>query len=427
MAKHTAERLPRVAYLTGNYPAVSHTFILREIAMLRRLGFTVAACSIRQTPPAQLLGPEERAEAEQTFNVLNAARRPATLVAAQGAALRRPGRYLRALRLALTTGRPGLKGLVWQVFYFVEASVLARHLLQNRIDHLHNHFADSSANVAMIAAALADIDFSYTLHGPAEIYDPVGWHFAEKTARARFVFCISHFARSQAMLFSDPEHWPKLKIIHCGVIPENYGGAERQDPDGLHLCFVGRLTPIKGVRVLLDAFDAARQAVPGLRLTLVGDGTDRPQLERMARHHGDAIRFAGFLDQTAVADTLRTADALVLPSFAEGVPVVLMEAMASGKPVIATQVGGVSELVEDGVSGHVVPPGDAASLAEAIIALADPDRRARMGAAGRERVVTEFDIRIEAARIATLLTGGGDGDLRPPPLPLQDQDEAKAG
>jgi glycosyltransferase involved in cell wall biosynthesis len=117
----------------------------------------------------------------------------------------------------------------------------------------------------------------------------------------------------------------------------------------------------------------------------------------------------------------------VLPSFAEGVPVVLMEAMASGKPVIATQVGGVSELVEDGVSGHVVPPGDAVRLAEAIIALADPDRRARMGAAGRERVVAEFDIRTEAARIATLLTGGGDGDLRPPPLPLQDQDEAKAG
>jgi hypothetical protein len=157
-----------------------------------------------ENAPAQLLGPEERAEAERTFNVLNASRRPGTLLAAQGAALRRPGRYLRALRLALTTGRPGLKGLVWQVFYFVEASVLARHLLQNRIDHLHNHFADSSANVAMIAAALADIDFSYTLHGPAEIYDPVGWHFAEKTARARFVFCISHFARSQAMLFSDP-------------------------------------------------------------------------------------------------------------------------------------------------------------------------------------------------------------------------------
>jgi glycosyltransferase involved in cell wall biosynthesis len=169
--------------------------------------------------------------------------------------------------------------------------------------------------------------------------------------------------------------------------------------------------------VLLDAFDTARQAVPGLRLTLVGDGTDRPELERMARRHGDAVRFAGFLDQTAVADTLREADALVLPSFAEGVPVVLMEAMASGKPVIATQVGGVSELVEDGVSGHVVPPGDAASLAEAIIALADPGRRVRMGAAGRERVVTEFDIRIEAARIATLLTGGGDGDLRPPPHP----------
>jgi hypothetical protein len=128
---------------------------------------------------------------------------------------------------------------VWQVFYFVEASVLARHLLQNRIDHLHNHFADSSANVAMLAAALADIDFSYTLHGPGRDLRSGGLAFREKTARARFVFCISHFARSQAMLFSDPEHWPKLKIIHCGVIPENYGGAERQDPDGLHLSSSG--------------------------------------------------------------------------------------------------------------------------------------------------------------------------------------------
>jgi hypothetical protein len=204
MAKHTAERLPRVAYLTGNYPAVSHTFILREIAMLRRLGFTVAACSIRQTPPAQLLGPEERAEAEQTFNVLNAARRPATLVAAQGAALRRPGRYLRALRLALTDRRPGLKGLLWQLFYFAEATVLARHLLQNRDRPSAQPFRRQFGQCG--DACRRPGGYRVFLHAarPGRDLRSGGLALREKTARARFVFCISHFARSQAMLFSDP-------------------------------------------------------------------------------------------------------------------------------------------------------------------------------------------------------------------------------
>lgn len=428
---------PCVGYLTGEYPAVSLTFIQREVEALRAQGFEVVTCSIRRTPPSQHPGPAEKEAARTTFHVLEAAKRPGTFLAAQAAALARPGRWLRALGLALRTARPGLRGFFRQLFYFAEAAVLARHLRAAGASHLHNHFADSSANVAMLTSALSGIPFSYTLHGPAEIYDPLGWHFAEKTAQARFVLCISHFARSQAMLFSDPAHWGKLRIVHCGVQPARYGaagketGAERGSGEGLHLVFVGRLVPIKGVRVLVEAFGRARERVPGLRLTLVGDGTDRRHLEAMAAPHGDAISFRGFLDQDAVAKVLATADALVLPSFAEGVPVVLMEAMASGKPVIATQTGGVSELVEHGVSGHIVPPGDDAALVEAIAALADPEVRARMGKAGRARVVAEFDVDIEAARIAALLVGaGGDGvrplPLAPPPGPLPQTTEETA-
>ena len=412
---------PRLAYLTGAYPAVSHTFILREVEGLRDLGFEVLPCSIRRTPPEQRPGPAEAAEAARTFHVLETAKRPGALLSAQVAALRNPKRYFRTLALALRTARPGLKGFLWQLFYFGEATVLARHLQDRGVDHLHNHFADSSANVAMLAAALGGIGFSYTLHGPAEIYDPEGWHFREKTARARFVFCISHYARSQAMLFSDPADWPKLKIIHCGVTPERYGAgtdAAGTVQGGLHLVFVGRLVPIKGLRVLMEAFSAARDKVAGLRLTLVGDGADRTHLEALAAPYGADVRFTGYLDQEGVAESLRAADALVLPSFAEGVPVVLMEAMASAKPVIATQVGGVSELVEDGISGFVVPPGDADSLTGAIAALADPATRQRMGAAGRAKVLAEFDISREAARIAALLTGRGGDGLRPDPLPL---------
>jgi len=212
------------------------------------------------------------------------------------------------------------------------------------------------------------------------------------------------------MYFSDPADWDKLKIIHCGVTPEAYAAPERSG-DGCHLVFVGRLTAIKGLRVLLDAFGQWADRTPVLGLTLVGDGDDQPALEAMAAPLGDAVRFTGYLSQAEVAEMLATADALVLPSFAEGVPVVLMEAMASARPVIATRVAGGSELVEDGVSGFLAAPGDAAGLADRISRLAgDPALRRRMGAAGRDKVLAEFDIRKEAARIAALFRGEmGDG------------------
>jgi glycosyltransferase involved in cell wall biosynthesis len=261
----------------------------------------------------------------------------------------------------------------------------------------------------MLAAEISGIPFSYTLHGPAELFEPRHWAIGAKTARARFTACISHYARSQAMFFSDPAHWDRLPIVHCGVIPELYErSADAAEPgDGIHLVFVGRLTAIKGVRVLLEALRVARAADSGIRLTLVGDGDDRPALEALAAAMGDAVRFAGYRSQEEVANILATADVFVLPSFAEGVPVVLMEAMAAGKPVIATRIAGVPELVEDGESGLLVPPGDAASLGAAIARLAgDPAMGQRMGKAGRAKVRAEFDVRKEAAWLLSLFRGG---------------------
>jgi glycosyltransferase involved in cell wall biosynthesis len=264
----------------------------------------------------------------------------------------------------------------------------------------------------MIAARMAGLPFSFTLHGPAELFDPEGWHLGEKVARARFTLCISHYARAQAMLFSDRAHWPRIRIVHCGVEPARYATTPPPARDGLHLLFVGRLTAIKGVFVLLDAVAAA--AVPGLRLTLIGDGEDRAALEARAAELRLDATFAGYASQSGVAEAVTQADALVLPSFAEGVPVVLMEAMAGARPVICTQVGGVSELVGDGDTGLVVPPGDAAALAGAIRRLAamSPDARAAMGARGRALVAAEFDVDGEASRIAALLTGTGGDALR---------------
>jgi glycosyltransferase involved in cell wall biosynthesis len=216
------------------------------------------------------------------------------------------------------------------------------------------------------------------------------------------------------MYFTEPEHWPRLRIVHCGVKPELYGPPDPIEDSKVRLIYVGRLTAIKGLRVLMAAFIEAGKVNPSLRLTLVGDGEDRATLERLAGPADDRIQFLGARTQSEVADELRTADIFVLPSFAEGVPVVLMEAMASGLPVISTQVAGVPELVAHGESGLLVPPGDTQSLSEAILTLASNAKlRTDMGANGRAKVEAEFDVDREAARMKALFIGDGGNGVRP--------------
>ena len=410
--------LPRLAYLTSLYPAASHTFILREVTELRALGFDVETCSMRRPADKHLIGEEEEAAEASTFYLVEAGKNPKVMFTALVAGLARPKQFFETLKLALRTAPPGSKGALKQAAYFAEALVLAQHLRKCGSNHLHTHFADPATNVAMLTSALSGIPFSYTLHGPAELYEPRSWQLAEKTARAKFVACISHFCRAQAMYFSDPKHWEKLHIIHCGVIPERYQTSLAVDTGaGTNLLFVGRLTPIKGLRVLLEAFAAAHANLPDITLTIVGDGDDRVHLERLAAPMGGAVQFLGYQSQQGVADALAKTDALVLPSFAEGLPVVLMEALAAGKPVICTQLAGVGELVENGVSGFIVPAGDAESLTARIVDMAkDPAQRRRMGQAGQQKVCAEFDIRIEAARIASLFADTHDGEIRPEPL-----------
>ena len=325
-------------------------------------------------------------------------------------ALRRePRRWFGALGLAWQTCPPGARAALWQLFYFVEAGILADYLHRQGAVHLHNHFGDSSGSLTMIASEMSGIPFSITLHGPTIFFEMHWWRLDAKVARAAFIACISHFCRSQAMLFSDQAHWPKLRIVHCGVTPARYGptrqGTAPRPVFSGHVCFVGRLDAVKGVPLLLEAFAANHPRHPQARLTIAGDGPARAALEVQVRLLGltGSVRFTGYLDETAVAALLQEADMLVLPSFAEGLPVVLMEALASHIPVIATQVAGVSELVQDGVSGFIVPPGDVETLALRLDRLlSDPELCAAMGQAGRAKVEAEFDIRTEVDKLAAL-------------------------
>lgn len=411
----TTARTAPIAYLTGEYPKVSHTFIQREIEGLRALGWTVEACTVRRPAPKDVVGEIQKAEERRTFAVLEVAKRPAALIGAHLWALRRdPGRWFSALRLALGTGAPGVKARLWQLFYFLEAAVLARHLVERGVVHLHNHFANSSCSVAMLTSEMSGIPFSVMIHGPAIFFEPERWRLDAKIARARFVTCISHFCRSQAMYFSDPAHWGKLRIVHCGVTPAQYGGARPAAAAGPVVIFIGRLDAVKGVPLLLEAFAALAAAHPGARLRIVGDGPRRADYEAQARalDLGERIEFLGYRAMDEVPALLDQADMLVLPSFAEGLPVVLMEALAARIPVIASRVAGVQELVEDNVTGLTIAAGDVEGLiAQMDRLMSDPDLRARMGRAGRARVEAEFDIAKEVHWLSEILTGAISGTL----------------
>ena len=388
-----------IAYLTGEYPAASHPFMRREIAALRAEGRNVITCAL--TP-----GKTDASEAAETFYVTRAATSPATFFKALGFGFSRIDRLWRAFRLAIKTSAPGPTALFYQMSYLIRALVLARHLTDKGVYHLHNHFADASCSVAMLTSELTGIPFSLTMHGPSVFFEPNHWRLDEKIARAKFTACISSFCRSQGMIFADQAHWPKMKIVRSGVTPNLYDRENRTS--GHNLIFIGDLRAVKGVAVLLHALVEIKDQVPDVHLTLIGEGEERSMLERLAQDLGlgSAVTFAGSKTEGEITEALKTADLFVLPSFAEGMPEGVIEAMASGLPVVASRIAGMSEVIGDGRGGELVPPGSEQSLIMVISTLLnDPEMRQKMGQEARATVETMFDSTREAAKIGALIDG----------------------
>lgn len=400
----------RIGYFTSIYPRATDTFIQREVRGLRERGIDVRTFSAHRTGADHDVGPDVIEEKRNTLFLLPA--NPVTLVLDNLAVIvSAPLRYLSTLRLAYRTARPGWRGMLYQMFYFQEAVILARLLQRHRIAHLHNHLGDVSGTITMLACTLAGIGYSITIHGPHIFFDPTHWALREKVKFSRFIACISHYCRSQMMLFSDQSDWDRLRIVHCGVHPGQfrYGEVRRQ---ARKLLYVGRLAAEKGLPVLFESLRQLKQRNYDFELTLVGDGAERRDLEELARRAGipERVVFAGFAGQEEVAEHLRQSDVFILPSFAEGVPVSLMEAMACGVPVIATYVGGIVELIEPGVTGLLVPPSDAAALRDAIARyLDDHALRDRVSRQGREKVVSDFNLDNEVDKLAQLFRNHAGG------------------
>jgi colanic acid/amylovoran biosynthesis glycosyltransferase len=410
----------RVAYLVNQYPAVSHSFIRREIAALEALGVTVERFSIRP-PPANLVDPADRAEAERT-TVLLAGGPWAAIAAGLATAVTRFGAWLRALRAAVRLGRRSERGVARHLIYLAEACLLLRRLrARGDVRHLHAHFGTNSAAVAMLTRLLGGPPYSFTVHGPEEFDHPEALSLGEKIARAAAVVAVSDFGRSQLYRWVPCAEWSKVHVVRCGVDAAFLAAGPQPIADGRRLVCVGRLVEQKGQLLILDAMAALAGEQPELEVVLAGDGPLRPAIEQRARELGVAarLRITGWISNQRVREELLAARAMLLPSFAEGLPVVLMEALAMGRPAISTYVAGIPELIQSGVSGWLIPAGSLAEMVRAIrLALAAPAADlAAMGRAGAAAVAERHDAGKEAAKLLEIFGGPVPAAQRSPAGP----------
>jgi glycosyltransferase involved in cell wall biosynthesis len=395
----------RVGYLINQYPKPSHTFITTEMAELERQGFAILRIAVRGWSDAPTNDRDAREQASTRYILKSGP--IALLGAAARLALTRPKGFVRALASSVQLSRGSAGGLFKHLIYFVEACWTAHVLTQNKVRHLHAHFGTNTAVVALLIHRITAIPFSFTVHGPEEFDSPRQLKLREKTRLAAFVAAISSYGRSQLFRWIDPKDWPKIKIVRCAPDPSFLESDYVPPPTANRLVCVGRLCEQKGQLLLLEAIERLGGEGISLQLVLAGDGEMRPDVERAIAERGlaDSVTITGWIDIERVRAELLRADALVLPSFAEGLPVVIMEAMALGRPVISTLIAGIPELVRDGIDGFLVPSGDVQALADAIrrFLLLDEHSVARMAASCRERVRERHDIRNEAAKLARLI------------------------
>ena len=403
---------PRLAYLLSAYPAISHTFFLREILALRARGFEIHAASINPPDRAQL-PPEEQREAAAAFYLKppRTARtqwlaRLFTLLAALAA---HPIVALRGLRAAASMPRASV---LWtlRLGYWAEAMLLGQWMRRRSLTHLHVHFGGPVSSVALLTARAWQIPWSLTLHGPGEFHDQTPAWLHEKILSATRIFAISSYTRSQVLRLS-PEAESKTFVLRLGVEPALLaqplaapGSTPASAP--LEILCTGRLVSAKGQRILLQAFAALPQR-DSLRLVFIGNGPDRDSLHSLAATLGIAhqVEWTGALDHAATLDRVARAQLFVLASFAEGLPVALMEAMALGVPCISTFIAGIPELIRSGENGLLVPAGNVPALTAAMRQLLDdPDLRRRFAEHARQTVAAEYNLARNLDPLAEHLT-----------------------
>ncbi|MDB5754090.1 MAG: glycosyltransferase family protein [Massilia sp.] len=405
----------KIAYLVNQYPMVSHSFIRREIMALERQGFEVLRIAVRGWGAA-LADPQDLHERAHTRYLLQGGAFSLALAVLRQFASA-PLRFVRAFALALRMGRRAARPWPLHLVYLAEACRMVPWLREFGARHLHAHFGTNSAEVAMLAGALGGPAYSFTVHGPEEFDQPEFLHLAEKIRRAAFVVAISSYGRSQLYRWIAERDWRKVQVVHCGIEPAFHAGAALPPPAAPRIVCVGRLCEQKGQLLLVRAVARlVRKGIP-VELVLAGDGEMRAQLESLIAECGlqACVRITGWIGSGTVRAEIVAARALVLPSFAEGLPVVIMEAMALRRPVLSTYVAGIPELVRPGREGWLFAAGDVDALVAALEEmLATPAAALEaMGEAAHARVLERHAIDVEAAKLARLFRAGLAPDLAP--------------
>lgn len=383
----------KLAYLLSEYPTLGHTYLLREVTGLRARGWDVQVISIRK-PSAELFAPSsvEIKEFRSTRHVLGSG--PAEFLFAHLATLfTRPAKWLKGFGTAWRYGRSRPRRAVSSLAYFSEAILAGRWLRAAGFTHVHSVYCTT---IGLIAAQVFDLELSLTLHGPEEFVDPEGFGIGEKVAASLFASAISYYGKSQIMLWSVPADWQKLEITPLGIDSTGWNPASfRENPEPFRLVSVGRLAPVKGFPLLFEAIASLTAQGRKVSLTIAGDGPERADLIKLARQLGIemAITFAGWKTQEELRELYRESEACVLASFAEGIPVVFMEAMALGVPCIAPRITGIPELIRHGIDGLLFTPADVEDLASAIAELMDnTELRRRMAQSCPARVADKFNL-----------------------------------
>ena len=396
--------MSKIAYLVSQYPAVSHSFIRREITALEERGIQVHRFSIRASP-SELVDEKDQIELQKTRFVLDVG-----IIGLLGnllwTFLTNPIRFLKALVLTFKLGWGKDKGILIHLAYLAEACVLLSWFRELKIAHVHAHFAFNPTAVVMLCNALGGPPYSFTVHGP-ETFDRASvLSLGEKIERASFVVAISSYCRSQLYRWCDHQYWSKIHVIRCGLDKQFLNQSYTPVPQNSRLVCVGRLAEQKGHLILLEAVHQLVSEGVSLKLVLVGDGDLRPQIESLIEQKKlqDYVEITGWATNAEVRQQILDSQAMVLPSFAEGLPVVIMEALALGRPVISTYVAGISELVENRVCGWLVPPGSVEDLTSAIAKMLQSSQHdlQQMGKIGMERVEKYHNVETEANKLADL-------------------------
>jgi colanic acid/amylovoran biosynthesis glycosyltransferase len=400
---------PRLAYLLSIYPAISHTFFLNEIAGLRKLGLTIDVASINK--PEWAAGGASELETSEFGTTFYIKAMPAvrTFTVLLKILLTKPDVVFRGLRAALQLNGWNLPAAGYALFYLAEALLLGEWLCRREHRHLHIHFGGPVATVGMLASVAWQFSYSMMIHGPEEFYDVEKFYLRQKVERAHFVLCISDYCRSQVMKVCDPAHWTKLYVVRLGVDLRIFSPIPRVDlSDKIEIICVGRLVPAKGHLILLRAFWDLLRCGYNVRLRLIGGGSERHEMESFVNRENlqDSVIFEGSLNHEQTKQKLERADIFVLASFAEGLPIALMEAMALEIPCVSTFVAGIPELVRDGLDGLLVPASSEEALTAALKRLiSDAELRRKFAAAGRRRVEQFYDLQKNVRSLADTLQG----------------------